>query len=121
MNERIKKKPEALTKKELEVVGKWAHTEAFSFYQKSADLVYGWPGKLENDFSFLLNQLRVLYSGTIIGELMREKLVPDHALAMSNLLRDTIERTALDYENAIQYLRRKDIKIETTTKSDGKG
>lgn len=115
VNERIKKKPEVLTKKELEVVGKWAHTDAVHFI-KNQQTVYGWPGKLENDFSFLLNQLRVLYSGTIIGELMREKLVPDHALAMSNLLRDTIERTALDYENAIQYLRRKDIKIETTTK-----
>jgi 16S rRNA C967 or C1407 C5-methylase (RsmB/RsmF family)/NOL1/NOP2/fmu family ribosome biogenesis protein len=115
VNVKIKNRPDSLTKKELEVVAKWAHTKDHHFI-RNQQTVYAWPGKLENDFSFLLNQLRVLYSGTIIGELIRDKLVPDHALAMSNLLKDTIERTALDYENAIQYLRRKDIKIDTTTK-----
>jgi hypothetical protein len=45
--------------------------------------VYAWPSHLVNEFSLLLNKLGVIYSGTIVGELMRDKLVPHHALAMS--------------------------------------
>ncbi|MEO5564176.1 MAG: Fmu (Sun) domain protein, partial [Chitinophagaceae bacterium] len=67
-------------------------------------------------FSFLLNKLRIIYSGTIIGELLRDKLVPHHALAMSKLLNDDIITSALDYQNAIQYLQRKDLSVEIKTK-----
>jgi NOL1/NOP2/fmu family ribosome biogenesis protein len=64
----------------------------------------------------LLNYCRVIYSGTIVGELMRDKLVPDHALAMSRLVHDAIERVALNREQAIQYLQRKEISIDINKK-----
>ena len=60
--------------------------------------------------------LRVIYSGVRVGELIRDKLVPDHALAMSNLVNETIVPTELNYEQAIQYLQRKDIQVETKEK-----
>ena len=63
------------------------------------------------DFSLLLEQLRVIYSGTLIGELMRDKLIPDHALAMSNLVPNSIHSTGLNLEQSIQYLQRKDLNI----------
>ncbi len=46
----------------------------------------------------------------MIGELKREKLIPAHALAMSNLISDSIERTELNWVDAIAYLKRKEIK-----------
>jgi NOL1/NOP2/fmu family ribosome biogenesis protein len=78
--------------------------------------VYTWPEQLMKDFIFLLEQLRVIYSGTLAGELMRDKLVPDHALAMSNLITDSINKTELNYEQAILYLQRKDLRIEIKNK-----
>ena len=60
-----------------------------------------------------LHELRVIYSGTIIGELIRDKLVPHHALAMSGLVNETIGRLKVNKENAIQYLKRKDICIRS--------
>jgi len=58
----------------------------------------------------------LVYSGVLVGDLMRDKLVPDHALAMSRMTAQTIGRVPLNYEQAIQYLQRKDISITTSKK-----
>ena len=113
---RYKKKPEPLANKEMQMVERWIKKDNLHFI-KHINTVYAWPEKQVRDFSFLLEQLRVIYSGTLAGELMRDKLVPDHALAMSNLVVDTISRTELNYDQSIQYLQRKDLKIEIKDKS----
>ncbi len=112
---RYRKKPEAVTKKEIEFVEKWVKTDGKEFI-KYENTVYAWPENLVRDFSFLLEQVRVIYSGVLVGELMRDKLVPDHSLAMSNMVADSIPRTELEKEQAIKYLQRKDLKIEATNK-----
>ena len=60
--------------------------------------------------------LNVQYAGVWIGEIMKEKLVPDHAFALSNLLASNIPATELSYENAIRYLQRADIDVTTEQK-----
>ncbi|OSZ80270.1 hypothetical protein CAP36_03185 [Chitinophagaceae bacterium IBVUCB2] len=112
---RYKRKPEQPTKREMELIEKWVKTAGKEFI-KYENTVYAWPTEWLKDFSFLLEQLRVIYSGVLVGELMRDKLVPDHALAMSNLVIDEIERFELDYEQAIKYLQRKDLIVETKKK-----
>ena len=112
---KIKKRPESATKNELIIIDKWAKTKDHHFI-KYINTVYAWPQQLANDFSLLLSNLRVIYSGTIIGEIVREKLVPDHALAMSQLINESIEKKTLNYEQAIDYLKRKELNIEIVTK-----
>ena len=97
------------------MIEKWVKKDGKTFI-KHLNTVYAWPEQHIADFSFLLEQLRVMYSGILIGELMRDKLIPDHALAMSTLVANTIHKTALDYEESVQYLQRKDIKVEITDK-----
>jgi NOL1/NOP2/fmu family ribosome biogenesis protein len=112
---KIKNKPETATKNEIVIIEKWVETASLDFI-KHLNTVYAWPKQLVNDFSLLLNKLRVIYSGTIIGEIFREKLVPDHPLAMSPLINKSIEKTTLNYEEAIDYLKRKELKIDTLRK-----
>ena len=112
----IKGKADFLTKKEMELIGKWIKKEEKEFI-KHLNTVYAWPEQQVNNFNFLLRQLRVIYSGILTGELMRDKLVPDHALAMSNVVVDSIPRFELDYEKSIQYLQRKELKIDIKEKS----
>ncbi len=112
---KIKKKPEPVTKNESVILEKWVDTSSLNFI-KHLNTVYAWPMPFVNDFTLLLSELRVIYSGTIIGELFHDKIVPDHALAMSPLVKNTIERTALNYEQAISYLKRKEIQIEIPSK-----
>ena len=111
---KTKSKTETVSKQQVSVIKKWVNTPD-PFLLKHDNTVYQWPGHLSADFNFLLNQLRVIYSGTIIGELMRDKLVPGHPLAMSPLVSDEITRSALSYEQAILYLKRKELVITGST------
>jgi 16S rRNA C967 or C1407 C5-methylase (RsmB/RsmF family)/NOL1/NOP2/fmu family ribosome biogenesis protein len=112
---KTKSKPEQATRKEMGIIEKWIKKDGKDFI-KHINTVYAWPEQHVNDFSFLLEQLHVVYSGTLAGELMRDKLVPDHALAMSNWVDDSINRTELDYYQSIQYLQRKDLNIAPANK-----
>ena len=105
---RIRQKATPLTRAEESIIHKWVNPIDLHFI-KHLDTVYAWPGSLATDINFILNQLRVTYSGTIIGELMKDKLIPDHALAMSRLVKAEITRTSLPKEQAIDYLKRKEI------------
>ena len=104
---RIKRKPEQVTKKELDLLEKWVMPEGL-FFIKHLQTVYAWPLQLAADLHFLLERLRVIYSGVLVGELIRDKLVPDHALAMS-LRVAAIQQTELSYEQSILYLQRKNL------------
>jgi NOL1/NOP2/fmu family ribosome biogenesis protein len=105
---KIKNRAEQVTKKDMAVLEKWMEMKGSNCI-RHRETVYAWPEKIADEFNLLLNHLRVLYSGTIIGAMLRDKLIPDHALAMSNLKASWIPRFELDYEQAISYLKRKDL------------
>ncbi len=112
---KIKNKPEPVTKNEMQLVKKWVREEGKQFV-KHLNTVYAWPSIVAPDFSLLLNKLSVVYSGILTGELYRDKLVPNHALAMSERVADNINKIELNYEQAIKYLQRKELQLETTEK-----
>jgi 16S rRNA C967 or C1407 C5-methylase (RsmB/RsmF family)/NOL1/NOP2/fmu family ribosome biogenesis protein len=100
----------SLSKADRQLLNNWFAGPGFEFI-KHDNTVYAWPGPLANWMEGLLSRLRVIYSGTRVGDLIRDKLVPDHALAMSALVHRSIPRIDMDEEQAIQYLQRKDIRI----------
>jgi NOL1/NOP2/sun family putative RNA methylase len=110
-----KSKLEFANKSETEIIERRIKKERRSL-TKHNNTVYAWPEIHVSDFSYLLNQMRVIYSGILIGELMRDKLVPAHALAMSNFVSDSFARIELSYEQSVQYLQRKDMSISTANK-----
>ncbi|MGK2864015.1 MAG: methyltransferase RsmF C-terminal domain-like protein, partial [Chitinophagaceae bacterium] len=112
---KTKNKPVSATKNDEMIIKKWTDTSS-SHFIKYKDTVYSWPPDLVNDFSLLLSSLGVIYSGTIIGEIVREKLVPDHSLAMSNQVNKLIESKSLNYGQAINYLKKNDLQLEDLSK-----
>jgi 16S rRNA C967 or C1407 C5-methylase (RsmB/RsmF family)/NOL1/NOP2/fmu family ribosome biogenesis protein len=106
---RARKKIELPGKREMEIVKGWLKQTDHQF-ARIQNLVYAVPEKLLSDVNVLLNNLHVIYFGTAVGELIRDKLIPDHALAMSQLLSDNIEAVELSYEQAIAYLKKKELK-----------
>ena len=106
-----KKQPERASRVEKEYVNRWMDTSGKELI-KYQQTVYAWPEDQFHDFSVLLEKMRVVYSGVKSGELMRDKLVPDHALAMSGLVLATVKRIDLTEADAIRYLQRKDIRLE---------
>jgi 16S rRNA C967 or C1407 C5-methylase (RsmB/RsmF family)/NOL1/NOP2/fmu family ribosome biogenesis protein len=104
-----------VSKVEVEVVNKWANNQSHQLVKHNGG-VYGAPVNLITDINFLSDKLRVNYFGVKLGELVHEKFIPDHALAMSNLISDEIEKIEMNYENAIRYLQKKDLNISNLSK-----
>lgn len=109
---KLRKKPDSVTKAEQKLLDPWLDMTAMTTVRHQ-QTVYAWPSQLATDFSLLLEKMRVVYSGVRLGDLMRDKLVPDHALALSGLLRPAVPATPLDKETAILYLQRRDFTAET--------
>jgi len=107
---RVRTKLELLTKKEMEIAKRWISVTDHEFV-KIMGRVYAVPKKILNEINVLSNRLNIIYFGTMIGELIRDKLIPDHALAMSPLVARSIERTELTYDESISYLKKKELSI----------
>jgi len=107
---KTKNKIELVSQKEKVKIQDWVKQGGFEFV-KHENTVYAWPENLVADFNILLTNLRVIYSGTLVGELIRDKIIPDHALAMSTLINENIPKLELNYQQAIEYLQKKDLKI----------
>ncbi|MFT4092249.1 MAG: RsmF rRNA methyltransferase first C-terminal domain-containing protein [Niabella sp.] len=96
----------SITKTTAPFVSKWVAAEAHELIG-THDKIYAWPQLLFNDIDLCVQQLRVIYSGTSLGELVRQKFIPDHALAMSMLLKKEIPKLQLNNADAIAYLQKK--------------
>jgi 16S rRNA C967 or C1407 C5-methylase (RsmB/RsmF family)/NOL1/NOP2/fmu family ribosome biogenesis protein len=65
----------------------------------------------------LQRHLYIKKSGIRLGKLMGNDLIPDHELALSIYInKEAILQTELDYNQAIQYLRRENIDLNTAGK-----
>ena len=114
-NGRPNRKPVLAPSVAIPVLKKWIRTEGMKLLMHETS-VYAWPEHLFDDFSLLLDKLRVLYTGVLVGELIRDKLVPDHALAMSTCLSDQVKHIELLPDAAILYLQKKELNIENAEK-----
>jgi 16S rRNA C967 or C1407 C5-methylase (RsmB/RsmF family)/NOL1/NOP2/fmu family ribosome biogenesis protein len=105
-----------VSKKEIEFVKQFCIVTDELAFVNGFDGVYAVNKYLLNDMNFLNSNLRVSYFGVKAGELMRNKMIPAHALAMSHLISDSVPRILLNTDQAIQYLQKKDFNVETNTK-----
>jgi 16S rRNA C967 or C1407 C5-methylase (RsmB/RsmF family)/NOL1/NOP2/fmu family ribosome biogenesis protein len=109
------KKLMVASKKDIDMAAQWMNGSGKKFI-KHENTLYAWPEIHVEEMNILLNNLRVIYSGVKAGELMRDKLVPDHALALCGLVNDSIPRCELELEDSIKYLQRKEFQVETIRK-----
>lgn len=112
---KTKKKMEQASNKEIDILKSWVKPAGKSFI-KSRQTVFAWPDIHFNEFSYLLEKLKVLYSGVMLGELLRDKLMPVHSLAMSAVTAEGIPKNELDYQQAIRYLQRRELHVSNTEK-----
>jgi NOL1/NOP2/fmu family ribosome biogenesis protein len=108
-------KPEKASAKEKQILSSWVNLDGKDVL-KFNNTLFALPENVLEDLSIIQANLYVQYAGITLGEIMRDKLIPDHALALSTLIKDSISRTELSEEDAIKYLQRADISVlpETT-------
>ncbi|MBB6461392.1 methyltransferase RsmF C-terminal domain-like protein [Flammeovirga kamogawensis] len=104
-----------LRKRESEEMRKWLENgNDFDFYEEE-DEIYAIPKNLVQDFKMLYVTQTVRHQGTKMGRLNKKnnQLIPDHELAVSNIIASSIPSTDVEYRDAIDYLKKQDMSIKT--------
>lgn len=108
-------KLEKISSKEKHIISPWLKSDDVEVLKEN-DRFFGVPKHLMNEYASLKSVLNIQYAGTGIGPIMKERLVPEHSLALSAIASDEILFTELSYEQAIRYLQRQDLNFETKNK-----
>ncbi|HEX6846855.1 MAG TPA: hypothetical protein VF144_07750, partial [Chitinophagaceae bacterium] len=110
-----KVKQEKFSNQEMDILNRNLNANGLSFL-RDREIIYAVPEKLLIDTILLTSKLRIVGRGTKVGAIIKDKLVPDHALAMSNIVSDKTQKLELDTEQAIQYLKKKELTLQTDKK-----
>ncbi|MGG9960524.1 methyltransferase RsmF C-terminal domain-like protein [Ferruginibacter sp. SUN106] len=107
---------EKISKNEIEIVKPWLKNADDFFFIKQNDEIIAMPLHLQEEFNFIQSSLYIKKAGVRMGTVIRNELIPHHELALSTILKDDIPYCEVDLENALQYLRKQDVKMETSIK-----
>jgi NOL1/NOP2/fmu family ribosome biogenesis protein len=81
-------------------------SDQFDFIQQE-NLLITIPLALKEDIQFLQGQLNIVTKGTAMTEVKHDKLIPEHAFALSvNLNEDHFQKVNLNLDQALQFLRK---------------
>ena len=110
-----KVKSDKFSKQEIEILNNYISSNKIAFV-KNEGAIHALPEQLVPDVNFLSSKLRVMSFGTRVGEMIKDKLIPEHSLALSNILSRDFPKLELSYDQAIQYLKKKDPGLQTEKK-----
>ncbi len=97
----------------LEEIGSWVRSPENRLFLLHNQTVRMFPAKKQNELQLVLNNLNVVGAGTAVLEIMRNKFIPDHALALSTEInKDNFVRIELNRDDAIRYLRKDTITLD---------
>lgn len=106
----------AVTKNEAAIAANWTKKNADLFYFKQKENIIAIPSIFNHDIALLQKHLYLRKAGINIGVIKGKDIVPDHELALSLLLEETIPRIELNYADAIQYLKKREVVLENAEK-----
>jgi NOL1/NOP2/fmu family ribosome biogenesis protein len=107
---------QAISKSEKDILKPWFNTidELDLFKQKETIIAY--PKRFKNDVAIAQSKLNVRKSGVAAGVIKGKDFIPHHELALSHIVNKELPFVEVDYDNAIRYLKRKDLLIDLPTK-----
>ena len=104
-----------LGEKENNKLAPWALTTSRAVFAIEETL-YSFPAQTMDLLQRVREHLYVVYAGVKLGVWMRDKLIPDHALAMSTWLSPLVIRAELTKEDAICFLQRRELSVSWNEK-----
>lgn len=107
--------PEKKVEKE---VSKWLLDGDHSIIRRD-DLLQLLPGRYASEIHFMSQRLRVIYAGTFLATLKHNKLVPEHSLALSTCLNEPFPTVPLNEEEALKYLSKENLTINSPDRGFG--
>ncbi|MBC7848894.1 MAG: RNA methyltransferase [Chitinophagaceae bacterium] len=104
---------EQVTKKQQVILTPWLEDGSGLEFIKVGDSIMAIPASLVSDINRLIaSSIYIRQIGIRLGKFAGDQLIPDHALAMSGLLRQSFVAVSLKYQQALQYLRREEVSLD---------
>lgn len=113
---KAKDKPARLTGKEADIVKSWLQNASDFFFIKQNEEWIAMPQHIQDDLALIQSSLYIKKAGIRVGAVIREDLIPHHELALSTIASAAIPSCEVSVENALQYLRKQDFKMDTAVK-----
>ncbi|MDI3321833.1 methyltransferase RsmF C-terminal domain-like protein [Pinibacter soli] len=111
-----KSKLEKLSKNEIAIAEKWIREDAAISILKWKELALALPERFVQDIDLLQQSLYIKQAGVALGQITAKELIPEHALAVSNLLSNNIPAVDITLDEALQYLRKSDLRLDAGSK-----
>ncbi len=103
-------------KKVVETLRTWTTSQEIDFIIHD-DLILALPKSAKDEMELLSKRLKVIQKGTAVARLKHDKLVPEHAWALSNEInRDAFSIIELSKDQALAYLRKDVFPLDQPTK-----
>jgi 16S rRNA C967 or C1407 C5-methylase (RsmB/RsmF family)/NOL1/NOP2/fmu family ribosome biogenesis protein len=106
----------SISKREKTIIERWLHLADDYIFNKQQELIVAFPAKWHKEIAAVSKCLAIRKSGIAIGSVKGNDFVPHHELALSNILSHDVPFVQLDKEQALQYLRRQDLNLDTNLK-----
>jgi len=101
-----------ISRNEESILNGWIEDPSFVSFFKRDDFVHALPTVLVHDLLLFQSCTYLKKAGIRLGKLMGKELVPDHELALSRIACRKIPSLSLSIEQATQFLRREEMKLE---------
>lgn len=90
----------------------WIRNPAGNKFYQFNDLLFYTPASLAPEFEFLLQPLKIIYAGTNVASIKHDKLIPEHALALSvEINREHFPALEVSEADALKFLRKESIQV----------
>ena len=113
---RLQSKFQGLTRQEIAIISPYVKDTGRLAFIKWQEEILALPTALSAEMDLLQSAFYIKKMAVRIGTIIRDELLPDHELAMSTLIADTVPAIEVDERTALQYLRRQDISLDTKLK-----
>jgi NOL1/NOP2/fmu family ribosome biogenesis protein len=111
-----KKKIVPATAVEIKVIENWLEQpERFHYYHLDDD-IFAFPRPISSELEIIHANLYTKKAGVMIGRIIKNELLPAHDLAVSSIVNHQLLSISLKLEEAQQYLRKEEVKMERDKK-----
>jgi 16S rRNA C967 or C1407 C5-methylase (RsmB/RsmF family)/NOL1/NOP2/fmu family ribosome biogenesis protein len=99
-------------KKMADSLREWLQDSSSFSFILHGELILMIPSDYQTDITWLSEKLKVVNKGTAMATQKHDKLVPEHALALSNQVnKHTLSKIELTKEQALAYLRKENLPV----------
>jgi len=103
------------TNKEIDLLERYLLKDDWLFFKQN-EIIRSIHKEWQYDISLLQKNLYLKKAGVQVGEIKGNDLVPHHELGLSTIISDNMTKIDAGEDEALQYLRKKDVSINTDHK-----